>query len=82
MTRATHSSVIVLVNLFVFIVFSSIVPSTSAHDAPHQEVFHNQFAIHVPEGQVAADRIAAKYGFTNLGQVRKKQPYMCALGVY
>ncbi|KAG8228936.1 hypothetical protein J437_LFUL011562 [Ladona fulva] len=32
-------------------------------------MYVNQFAIYVPKGQEAADRVAAKYGFKNLGQV-------------
>ena len=32
-------------------------------------VFHNQFAVHIPEGRKTADEISSKYGFVNLGQV-------------
>jgi proprotein convertase subtilisin/kexin type 5 len=32
-------------------------------------VYLNQFAVHIPSGQEAADDIARKHGFTNLGQV-------------
>jgi hypothetical protein len=30
----------------------------------------NQFAVYIPSGQDAADGVARKYGFRNLGQVR------------
>ncbi|CAL4115754.1 unnamed protein product [Meganyctiphanes norvegica] len=32
-------------------------------------VYHNQFAVHIPEGSKAADEISSKYGFVNLGQI-------------
>uniref|UniRef100_A0A1B6GHW2 furin n=2 Tax=Proconiini TaxID=565685 RepID=A0A1B6GHW2_9HEMI len=34
-----------------------------------QPVYLNQFAVHVPSGDVDADAIAAKHGFVNLGQI-------------
>lgn len=37
-----------------------------------QPVFMNEFAVHVPAGGEAADRIAEKHGFTNIGQVSAK----------
>jgi len=36
---------------------------------PADDVFHNQFAVHVPGGKEVADRIAAKHGFVNVGQI-------------
>lgn len=33
-------------------------------------VFNNEFAVHVPAGKEAADAIASKHGFENIGQVR------------
>lgn len=33
-------------------------------------IFHNQFAVHVPDGKDVADSIAGKHGFVNMGQVR------------
>ena len=44
--------------------------SVSCHDPPKQVIFHNQFAVHIPGGTEAANKIAHKYGFTNTGQVR------------
>lgn len=32
-------------------------------------IFQNEFAVYIPSGQEEANRVAAKYGFTNLGQV-------------
>lgn len=34
-----------------------------------EPIFHNQFAVHVPSGREAADSIAGKHGFINIGQV-------------
>lgn len=39
-------------------------------------MYHNQFAIYVPSGKEAADRIAAKHGFTNIGQVSIVHPIL------
>lgn len=33
-------------------------------------VYHNEFAVYVPAGAEEADSVAAKHGFTNMGQVR------------
>ena len=35
---------------------------------PANDIFHNQFAVHVPAGKDVADRIATKHGFVNIGQ--------------
>ena len=32
-------------------------------------IFHNQYAVHIPDGKNAADAIAEKHGFVNIGQV-------------
>lgn len=32
-------------------------------------IFQNEFAVYIPNGEDIADGLAAKYGFTNLGQV-------------
>lgn len=34
-------------------------------------IYQNEFAVHIPSGAEVADRIAHKYGFENMGQVRK-----------
>lgn len=39
------------------------------YESSKSKVYHNQFAVHIPDGAKAADEIASKYGFTNLGQV-------------
>lgn len=33
-------------------------------------IYQNEFAVHIPSGAEVADRIAHKYGFENMGQVR------------
>lgn len=33
-------------------------------------IYQNEFAVHIPTGAEVADRIAHKYGFQNMGQVR------------
>jgi hypothetical protein len=33
------------------------------------DIYHNQFAVHVPAGRESADAIAAKHGFVNVGQI-------------
>jgi hypothetical protein len=35
-----------------------------------QNVFSNQFAVHIPAGDGKAQEVAGKYGYNNLGQVR------------
>uniref|UniRef100_A0A6P7GAF1 Furin-like protease 2 n=1 Tax=Diabrotica virgifera virgifera TaxID=50390 RepID=A0A6P7GAF1_DIAVI len=32
-------------------------------------IYHNQFAVYIPDGKDVADTIAAKYGFVNAGQI-------------
>lgn len=34
-------------------------------------IYQNEFAVHIPSGAEVADRIAHKYGFENMGQVRQ-----------
>lgn len=38
-------------------------------DGGEQPVYHNQFAVQVPGGAVAADRVAGRLGYVNKGQV-------------
>lgn len=33
-------------------------------------IYSNEFAVHIPDGDGAADEIASKHGFVNTGQVR------------
>lgn len=33
-------------------------------------IYQNEFAVYIPKGQTAADAIANKYGFENMGQVK------------
>ena len=39
------------------------------------KVFHNQFAVYIPRGERTANELAAKHGFTNLGQVGSLDNY-------
>ena len=34
-----------------------------------QPVYSNEFAVHIPEGDVVAETLADKHGFVNRGQV-------------
>lgn len=38
-------------------------------------VYMNQFAVHVPSGQEAADEVARKHGFRNIGQIGSLRDY-------
>lgn len=38
--------------------------------AKQVQIYSNEFAVHIPEGNDAADQIASKHGFVNKGQVR------------
>jgi Peptidase S8 pro-domain len=40
-----------------------------------QVIYQNEFAVHIVGGEEKANDIAAKHGFTNLGQVRKRLFY-------
>lgn len=51
---------------FTFIIVAVIIIKSVAS---FSHIYHNQFALHIPRGQVMADELAAKHGFTNLGQV-------------
>lgn len=42
-----------------------------------QVIYQNEFAVHIVGGEEKANEIAAKHGFTNLGQVRKRFFYFC-----
>ena len=36
---------------------------------PANDIYHNQFAVHIPAGKETADAVASKHGFVNLGQI-------------
>lgn len=65
MTRTESLSVVALLTAIVWSNVGAIEDSDSSRGA----VYHNQFAVHIPDGALTADEISAKYGFTNLGQV-------------
>lgn len=37
-----------------------------------QPIYQNEFAVYVPKGLDVADSVAAKFGFTNMGQVSRR----------
>ncbi|XP_071529775.1 furin-like protease 2 isoform X2 [Panulirus ornatus] len=45
------------------------------YESSKSKVYHNQFAVHITDGAKAADDIASKYGFTNLGQIGALEDY-------
>ncbi|XP_046801325.1 furin-like protease 2 isoform X2 [Lucilia cuprina] len=45
------------------------------HSLPHQPMYTNEFAVHIPAGKDMADLIADKYGFINMGQIGSLQDY-------
>ncbi len=38
-------------------------------------MFHNQFALYIPKGEAAADALASKHGFVNLGVIGSLEDY-------
>jgi proprotein convertase subtilisin/kexin type 5 len=53
----------------VFLISSSLIGLTRQEEEEEEDVFHNQFAVHVPGGPKLAARIAGELGFDNLGQI-------------
>ena len=43
--------------------------ATSYNDASASLIYHNQFALYIPKGDVEADLLASKHGFINLGPI-------------
>lgn len=52
---------------WIVIISSFVINSESKKDEP--TMYHNQFAVHLPDGDEAAASIAAKHGFINRGQI-------------
>lgn len=65
MTRTESLSVVALLTAIVW----SNVGAVEGPDSSRGAVYHNQFAVHIPDGALTADEISEKHGFTNLGQV-------------
>lgn len=57
-----------VVALLTAIVWSNV-GAIEGSDSSRGAVYHNQFAVHIPDGALTANEISAKYGFANLGQV-------------
>ena len=55
---------------FSFIVLSLLfLPSTTSPNREQNNIYHNEFAVHIKGGFEAANRIAQSYGFGNAGQI-------------
>lgn len=39
-------------------------------------LYNNEFAVHVPDGEMSANEIASKHGFVNRGQVSDVSHYL------
>lgn len=64
----------VLVKLYSIVVYASVfLGLVRCAQQRNKPVYSNEFAVHIPEGSEAADRIAAKHGFVNRGQVSKRK---------
>ena len=44
-------------------------------EAGATSTYHNQFALYIPHGKVAAERLASKHGFVNLGEIGSLDNY-------
>jgi len=56
---------VILASILILVTWTALLTPAQA-----QNVFSNQFALHIPDGDERAAEVAAKYGYTNLGQVR------------
>ena len=52
-----------------FFLVSFLLLSSLGSVDPANDIYHNQFAVHIPAGRETADTVAAKHGFVNLGQI-------------
>lgn len=59
-------SAILCVIVVIFVILQVEPRDAAQRSAP---IFMNEFAVHIPTGKEDADRIAAKHGFTNNGQI-------------
>lgn len=50
--------------------------------AKQTQIYSNEFAVHIPEGDGAADTIASKHGFINKGQVRVQYFNILKINIY
>ncbi|XP_068159733.1 furin-like protease 2 isoform X1 [Drosophila tropicalis] len=46
-----------------------------SYNMPEEPIYTNEFAVYIPAGKSVADAIAAKYGFTNKGQIGALNDY-------
>lgn len=55
--------------LRVALIWTVIAFDVVVHCKVQQAVYHNQWGVHIPEGDAVAEELAAKHGFINRGQV-------------
>lgn len=55
---------LVKLSVLLFVYLSTVI---ARQDQTH---YSNEFAVHIPNGKEAADEIATRHGFVNVGQVR------------
>lgn len=57
----------VLTNLYQLVLYTVLCALAFAKET---QIYSNEFAVHIPNGDATADEIASKHGFINRGQVR------------
>jgi hypothetical protein len=65
-------------SLPIFVLSVAVVAAAAAscaQAASSASLYHNQFAVLIPHGTPAADRLAARHGFINLGQIGALENY-------
>lgn len=60
----------VLTNLHYLVLWTALFALLTLTFAKQTRIYSNEFAVHIPDGNDAAEEIASKYGFINKGQVR------------
>lgn len=61
-------------NVLFLILLLSFTSLTSGKQEAFPKVYHNQFAVHIPNASTSlAEQLAQKHGFRSLGQVRQEK---------
>ena len=75
----SRSAVDLTVPIAVFFIALGVGAHAAANGPPsatgHGRMYHSQFAVLVPHGREAADRLAARHGFANVGQIGDLENY-------
>ena len=58
-----------------FLAFFLVILTTNTLAEYDEQLYHNQFAVLIPDGETAAGELAAKHGFTSLGQIGDLENY-------